>query len=158
MSTSAHFWIGDGDHAEYVGSVFFDGYPEGIAVEVLRATAPSEFRRAVQRFTKQRVGQVGTFAEMRKAASYSYCLVGDIVRGYRQNGKSFSPLGDELAEAGFGLQFAEVQALLAILTPETDPTAAETQRRVADVLGQAATDGLLRRLGSWYHEASANKA
>jgi hypothetical protein len=47
MGTRADFYIGRGKQAEWLGSIAWDGYPEGIDNPVKNATTAAEFREAV---------------------------------------------------------------------------------------------------------------
>jgi len=47
MGTRADFYIGRGAGAEWIGSIAWDGYPNGIEDAVLAAKTESEFRAAV---------------------------------------------------------------------------------------------------------------
>lgn len=50
MGTRADFYVGRGASAEWLGSVAFDGYPDGIEGAVLGAKGEGEFREAVAKF------------------------------------------------------------------------------------------------------------
>lgn len=50
MPTRADFYIGDGAEAEWLGSVPWDGYPEGIDPTILTASTEHEYRNAVSLF------------------------------------------------------------------------------------------------------------
>jgi hypothetical protein len=47
MGTRADYFIGEGESAEWLGSTAWDGYPEGVAESILKATTEEEFRAAV---------------------------------------------------------------------------------------------------------------
>lgn len=47
MGTRADFYIGTGVNAEWIGSMAWDGYPDGRPSEVIRATTVEDFRREV---------------------------------------------------------------------------------------------------------------
>jgi hypothetical protein len=53
MGTPADFYVGRGANAEWLGTIDFDGYPEGIAPEILMATNVDEYRQAVTKFLDQ---------------------------------------------------------------------------------------------------------
>ena len=59
MGTRADFYVGCGEKAEWLGSIAWDGYPEGIPKEILDAALEGEFRREVQKFIENR--DDGTF-------------------------------------------------------------------------------------------------
>lgn len=50
MGTRADFYVGRGATAEWLGSIAFDGYPSGIADNVLHATTEARYRAAVDDF------------------------------------------------------------------------------------------------------------
>lgn len=54
MGTRADFYIGINKNAEWLGSIAWDGYPDGIDDEVLAATTESEFREALAEFVQGR--------------------------------------------------------------------------------------------------------
>ena len=54
MGTRADFYIGRGENAEWLGSIAWDGYPEGIDIDVLRSTSPVTFKANLERFFSTR--------------------------------------------------------------------------------------------------------
>lgn len=54
MGTRADFYVGRGEHAEWLGSIAWDGYPDGIEASVLRAKTESTYRRLVVRMIEGR--------------------------------------------------------------------------------------------------------
>ncbi len=50
MGTRADFYIGRGPEAEWIGSIAYDGYPEGIPDDVLKATTVERFRANLMEF------------------------------------------------------------------------------------------------------------
>lgn len=50
MGTRADFYVGRGEHAEWLGSIAYDGYPDGIDSPVLAATTEADYRSAVAAF------------------------------------------------------------------------------------------------------------
>lgn len=48
MGTRGDFYIGRGPDAEWIGSIEFDAYPEGIPDAVLKAESEAQFRAAVK--------------------------------------------------------------------------------------------------------------
>lgn len=50
MPTRADFYVGVGKQAEWLGSIAFDGYPDGIPEAVLLAPTAQTFRAGVQKF------------------------------------------------------------------------------------------------------------
>lgn len=47
MGTRADFYVGRGNDAEWLGSIAYDGYPDGIPEDLLNATTEDEFRNSV---------------------------------------------------------------------------------------------------------------
>lgn len=62
MGTRADFYEGRGPDAEWLGSIAWDGYPDGIPDEIKRATDAEIYRRAVDSFISER--NDGTKPEM----------------------------------------------------------------------------------------------
>jgi len=54
MGTRADFYIGRGESAEWLGSIAWDGYPEGIDAPVTEASTEDGFRNAVLNFAAGR--------------------------------------------------------------------------------------------------------
>lgn len=50
VGTRADFYIGRGETAEWIGSIAFDGYPEGVDDAVLTAKNEADYRAAVKDF------------------------------------------------------------------------------------------------------------
>ena len=50
MGTRADFYVGRGSEAEWLGSIAWDGYPDGIDTLVLGATTEEQYRDAVREF------------------------------------------------------------------------------------------------------------
>lgn len=50
MGTRADFYIGRGEHAEWLGSIAWDGYPEGIPQNIKEAVDANSFRLNVTDF------------------------------------------------------------------------------------------------------------
>jgi hypothetical protein len=48
MGTRADFYIGRGTAAEWIGSIAYDGYPDGHPDALVQATSEAEFRAAVE--------------------------------------------------------------------------------------------------------------
>lgn len=62
MGTRADFYDGRGQDAEWLGSIAWDGYPEGIEGKILRTTNAKAYREHVQRYVESR--EDGTLPEM----------------------------------------------------------------------------------------------
>lgn len=54
MGTRADFYVGRGEQAEWLGSIAWDGYPDGVDKVVLRAKSEPAYRRALSRFFEDR--------------------------------------------------------------------------------------------------------
>lgn len=54
MGTRADFYLGRGLEAEWLGSIAWDGYPEGLPEHLLRIDKPENFRAAVEQFIEGR--------------------------------------------------------------------------------------------------------
>ena len=50
MGTRADFYVGKGNSAEWIGSIAWDGYRDGINDTILHAHSEAEFRSAVKAF------------------------------------------------------------------------------------------------------------
>lgn len=50
MGTRADFYVGRGKDAEWLGSIAWDGYPDGIATDLLEAKTEEAYRDAVADF------------------------------------------------------------------------------------------------------------
>lgn len=54
MGTRADFYVGRGEKAEWLGSIGWDGYPDGIDKSLLKATTEQQYRNRVKRFFDDR--------------------------------------------------------------------------------------------------------
>jgi hypothetical protein len=54
MGTRADFYVGRGETAEWLGSIAWDGYPDGIDKQVLGCQSVEAFKHAVADFLKAR--------------------------------------------------------------------------------------------------------
>ena len=54
MGTRADFYIGRGEQAEWLGSIGWDGYPDGIDKELFEAATEAEFRERLAKFAASR--------------------------------------------------------------------------------------------------------
>jgi len=54
MGTRADFYIGKGKKAEWLGSIAWDGYPDGVPDTVKKAKTKAEFIKAVDEFLQAR--------------------------------------------------------------------------------------------------------
>ena len=64
MGTRADFYVGRGELAEWIGSIAWDGYPEGIKPTVLNALYEQRFRDAVKDFLAEQEDNGSTAPEM----------------------------------------------------------------------------------------------
>jgi len=84
MGTRADFYIGRGEGAEWIGSIAWDGYPDGLSCDVLKANSESEFREAVQEmahrddWTSPEMGWPWPWEDSR-TTDYAYAFDGDRV-------------------------------------------------------------------------------
>ena len=58
MGTRADFYLGKNESAQWLGSISWDGYREGIPDEILHALNAEAYRAAVLRFIKESEGQL----------------------------------------------------------------------------------------------------
>jgi len=58
MANKADFYVGDGPTAEWVGSVAWDGYRDGLPARVREAETEEEYREAVSAFLSGRADAV----------------------------------------------------------------------------------------------------
>lgn len=54
MGTRADFYVGKGKDAEWIGSIAWDGYRDGIPEKILKAKTEKAFRKAVEAFFSDR--------------------------------------------------------------------------------------------------------
>jgi len=54
MGTRADFYVGRGVDAEWLGSIAWDGYPEGIPEAIRETTSERRFRKLVEKFILDR--------------------------------------------------------------------------------------------------------
>jgi len=54
MGTRADFYIGDGPDMEWLGSISWDGYPDGIPIDVMRSTSVAVYQANVERMFAER--------------------------------------------------------------------------------------------------------
>lgn len=54
MGTRADFYSGRGKDAEWLGSIAWDGYPDGISKRIKNAKTDVEFREAVEDFIREK--------------------------------------------------------------------------------------------------------
>jgi len=86
MGTRADFYVGRGKSAEWIGSIAYDGYPEGVPEDVVKTSTESEFRSEVAKLTG---GEDGTLPSMgwpwpwenSNTTDYAYAFEGGQVYG-----------------------------------------------------------------------------
>lgn len=54
MGTRADFYVGRGASAEWIGSIGYDGYPEGIEGDLFNVSTEEEFRTSINDFLRSR--------------------------------------------------------------------------------------------------------
>lgn len=54
MGTRADFYVGKHKDAEWIGSIAYDGYRDGIDADILKAPTEADFRKAVATFLSTR--------------------------------------------------------------------------------------------------------
>lgn len=107
MGTRADFYVGRGESAEWIGSIAFDGYPEGIDNAVRQAVSEADYRSAVAMFFDGR-RDVTLPAdgwpwpwETSRTTDFAYAFDGGVVWGSCFGGAWFRAISDE-AEDGDG--------------------------------------------------------
>lgn len=88
MGTRADFYVGKGKAAEWIGSVAYDGYPDGIGKSVLTAVDEQQYRQAVLSFLEGE--EAATLPEMgwpwpwedSNTTDYAYAFDQGKVHGY----------------------------------------------------------------------------
>ena len=101
MGTRADFYIGEGEQAEWIGSIAWDGYPEGIDKMVLVARTIDQYKQAVQQFLGRRTdATVSTQGwpwpwDNSLLTDYTYCFVGHKVLAWTFGRGPFDPQVDQ---------------------------------------------------------------
>lgn len=107
MGTRADFYVGRGANAEWLGSIAFDGYPDGIPAVVRAALNEDEYRQAVRKMLTER--DYGTVPEQgwpwpwkdSLLTDYAYTFdEGRVWACYYGYVPWFDPMGEELQEHG----------------------------------------------------------
>ena len=101
MGTRADFYVGQGEQAEWLGSIAWDGYPDGVSKSILRAKTEKEFRKLIDEYLANR--EDGTTPEMgwpwpwktSHTTDYSYAFFDDKVWGTSWGYIWFDPLAPE---------------------------------------------------------------
>lgn len=89
MGTRADFYVGRGETAEWLGSIAWDGYPNGIDQNILFATEEADYRNFVSDFLANRRSGDGTTPDMgwpwpwedSRTTDYAYAFDGGAVYG-----------------------------------------------------------------------------
>jgi hypothetical protein len=99
MSTKADFFIGAGRKAQWLGSINWDGYPEGIDLKILRSRTQKGFEKNVKKFLANR--EDATTPDMEEpwdweksiyVIDYAYCFVNNQVMASNFGEALFDPL------------------------------------------------------------------
>jgi hypothetical protein len=101
MGTRADFYVGRGNDAEWLGSLAWDGYPDGIEDAILGATTDDEFKAAVLKVLQDR--DDGTTPEMgwpwpwdtSNTTDFAYAIEDGKVWASCFGGNWFDPLSEE---------------------------------------------------------------
>lgn len=101
MGTRADFYVGRGKDAEWLGSIAWDGYPDGIDPAILEATQSERYREAVASFLKR---EDGTTPELgwpwpwddSQTTDFAYALDGEKVHASSFGSEWCDPLDQEL--------------------------------------------------------------
>ena len=104
MGTRADFYVGRGEKAEWLGSVAWDGYPDGMPDSIKNATEETGFRSVVATFldgrddaTKPQDGWPWPW-DTSHTTDYAYALDGGKVHASSFGSAWFDPLGAEPEE------------------------------------------------------------
>lgn len=100
MGTRADFYMGRGKDSEWLGSIGWDGYPEGIDDDLLQSTTPESFKAAVEAFL---VKENGIFPyqgwpwpwDNSQTTDYAYAFEGGEVHASCFGHQWFDPKADE---------------------------------------------------------------
>lgn len=83
--TKADFYIGTGIAANWIGSIFSDGYVHGIPLDILICTNPTLFEELVVEFIQSREGVIKTNGDKwpwlwpdSRMTDYSYLYIDDL--------------------------------------------------------------------------------
>lgn len=105
MGTRADFYVGRGETAEWLGSIGWDGHPDGIDDEVLAASTEAEYR---ERATAFLVKENGIFPsdgwpwpwDDSRTTDYAYAFDGGSVLASRYGHAWFTANGEEPEDDG----------------------------------------------------------
>ncbi len=122
MGTRADFYVGKtAEQMEWIGSIAFDGYPDGIDKAILSAKSKGEYREAVSKLLARR--EDGTFSKdgwpwpwrTSSLTDYSYAFADGKVWGTNWDGgwsdaSAWRPedKGDEKEQTGPAVQFPDM--------------------------------------------------
>lgn len=119
MGTRADFYVGRGNNAEWVGSIAWDGYPDGISDALRDADSETAFRASVAQmaasrddFTGPEKGWPWPWATS-NTTDYAYAFDDGAVWGSRLGGPWFSakdPEPNNYEADGPGAEFPDMQA------------------------------------------------
>lgn len=121
MGTRADFYIKQEQEPKmlWLGSIAWDGYPEGIDKDVLLATSPDEYVNEVRRFLAAHKGTLPDRGwpwpwDNSKTTDYSYVFVDNKVMGSSWGNSFFDPLvkqednDDETQEQGESIDWPDM--------------------------------------------------
>lgn len=101
MGTRADFYIGRGGDAEWLGSIAWDGYPDGIPTQLRAARTEADFREHLAAFGPHRDDWTAPVMgwpwpwETSHTTDYAYAFDGDKVWGSRFGHAWFDAAEDE---------------------------------------------------------------
>ena len=123
MGTRADFYIGRGTEAEWLGSIAWDGYPDGLDDYVLGAQTEAQFRSAVSIFSKTRDDWTSPEAgwpwpwENSNTTDYAYAFDGERVWASGFGSEWFRPLVDDEPEDSGTQSFPDMTARRVVAKP-----------------------------------------
>ena len=100
MGTRADFYVGRGKNAEWLGSIAWDGYPDGILKNILHAHNETYYRQVVKEFITEEKGNGSRFPEDgwpwpwedSRATNYAYAFENNKVHASCFGSDWFDPL------------------------------------------------------------------
>lgn len=101
MGTRADFYVGRGVEAEWLGSIAWDGYPDGVTTSILTAETEDEYRLEVAKFSQTRDDWTTPANgwpwpwDDSNTTDYAYAFDGDHVWASGFGCDWFDPLNDE---------------------------------------------------------------
>ena len=127
MGTRADFYIGNGADAKWIGSIGWDGYPEGIDNAVLSAKTVETFREALAHFFAGRDdvsspdhGWPWPWDNSQKT-DFAYCFIDGKVEAYDFGHGPFDPLLEYTSEEE-NIRFSSPKAIFPDMTSTKNVT------------------------------------